>query len=262
MSKLWMREAQILVAGMEIRHPPMTLEFNIEFDDSPEPNLSELTIYNLSDDTIARIKKGANIILNAGYKDNVGTVLAGEVISAKTYWDGVGKITEIKAGDGVSAWLASSVSKTFKAGTKASQIIKDIVGGFGLEIGEIKLANNITYAEGKTCYGSLQQVLQQVVNDTGSKMHITNGVVMVRAPEAGTVTGFLLNSDTGLIGTPGVIEDGKADYQVECLLNHRITTDSLIQIQSKTANGNFRVKKGKHSGTEQSWITEMEVVAL
>lgn len=262
MSSAWMRRAEILVAGKSITYPPLRIDFRVDFDNKPEPNIGEVKVYNLSDDTIAQLKKGEPFILNAGYGNNLGTIIAGDIIKAVTEWEGVDKITHIKVGDGVNAWLTTTVSKTYKAGIKASQVIRDIIGGFGLEVGEIRLANDVTYRDGKVVYGKLQQILQQIVNDCQSKMTITNGVIMIRPPAAGTQTGFLLNSDTGLIGTPGYIDSDDADFSVECLLNHRITADSLIRIESKTASGDYLVIKGIHSGDDQRWVTQMEVIAL
>lgn len=257
----WLRKAQVLVAGMSIE-PPLEIHFQVDFDNKPEPNTAEIKLHNLSDDTIARIKRGQNIILNAGYEGDVGTIFAGNITKVVTDWEGVDKITRIMAGDGVDAWLNATVSKTYRPGIRASQIIRDIIGGFGLEIGEIRLTEDVVYSSGRTVHGKLRQVLQGIVNDCKSKMTITNGVILIRQPAEGTQTGFLLNSDTGLIGTPGYIDSDDADFDVECLLNHRITADSLIRIESRTARGNFRVVKGRHSGDDQSWTTQMEVVAI
>ena len=262
MSDLFLRRAQVLVAGVAIDYPPMSIEFRVDFDDDPEPNMAEVILYNLTADTINRIKKGSPIILNTGYKGNTGTIFVGTVESAVTTKDGPDRLTRIKAGDASDRWLKITVSKTFKAGTKASQVIRDIAGGFGLEVGEIKLVEDVTYTNGKVCHGQLQEVLRQVVADTKSKLHISKGVLLIRPPQAGTRTGFLLNSDTGLLGSPGLIEDDKADFTVKCLLNHRLTADSLLQIKSRAVNGNFRVVKGHHIGNDREWHTEMEVKAI
>ena len=109
----------------------------------------------------------------------------------------------------------------------------------------------------------LQSVMRQIVGETGSKFHISQGKILIRPWEAGTQTGFLLNADTGLIESPQPFEEesnGKkiSGFHVRMLLNHRITVDSILQIQSKTANETFRVRKGSHSGAD--FITEVEVV--
>ena len=257
----WIRKYQLLASGMSISETT-EVHFRVDFDDKPEPNTAEFKLYNLSRDTISRFKRGDSIIFNAGYEGDVGTIFVGDIIKVVTDWQETDKVTTITAGDGAGAWLNTTVNKTFKAGIRASQIIRDIIGGFGLEIGEIRLAEDVTYGNGRTVHGKLQQVLRQIVEDCKSRLTITNGVIMIRPPAAGTQTGFLLNSDTGLIGTPGYIDADDADFDVECLLNQRITANSLLRIESRTARGNFRVVKGSHSGDDQNWVTQMEVVAI
>lgn len=261
MSELWLRQASLLVAEKEIKHPELHMEFRVDFDDDPEPTLAEVKVYNLSQDTISKLKKGVPAVLNAGYQSNVGTIFLGRIEDAKTQWSGVDKITTITIGDGAEEWMKTTVSKTFKQGTKASQVIRGIIGLFGLEVGEISLEQDVTYVKGKVVHGQLQSELRKiVVDDCKSKLTITNGVISIRPPNNGVQTGFLLNSDTGLIGTPETIEGEGADYTVTCLLNHRIREDSLIRIESSTANGDFRVVKGTHDGS--TWHTKIEVVAI
>jgi hypothetical protein len=262
MTNLWMREAEVIIGGVQLSSPPMEIHFRVDFDADPEPNLAEVKIYNLADDTLQRLKKKTPVILNAGYKGNVGTIFVGQIIQVQTEWEGVDKVTTIEAGDAADVWLTTTVSRTFKPGMKASQIIRHLIGEFGLEVGNIRLARDLTYLNGKSCYGPLQDVLRQIIHDCQSKMYVTNGVILIRPEQQGTQTGFLLNSASGLIGTPGLLEKEQADYALSCLLNHRLTTDSLLRIQSRTANGDFRVVKGSHIGDGSRWQTEMEVKAL
>ena len=53
--------------------------------------------------------------------------------------------------------------------------------------------------------------------------------------------------------------DGKTGWKIQCLLNHRLAVDSLLQVQSRSFNGNVKVIKGKH---DSNFITEVEVVEL
>lgn len=262
MSEFWMRRIQLLVAGRSVAFPPLRIDFRVDFDTDDDPNTAEIKLYNLSDDTISRLKKGLSLVLNAGYESDVGTIFAGDIAKVRTEWQGVDKITTIIAGDGLNAILNAKVSKTFKPGIRASQIIRDIIGAFGLEVGTIKLAKDVVYQKGKVVQGKLQQVIRQIAKDCQSGVTITNGVIMIRPKTAGTQTGFLLKHDTGLLGTPGYLDSEDADYQVESLLNHRITAGSLLKIQSRTANGTFRVVRGSHEANDAAFVTRMEVAAV
>jgi hypothetical protein len=122
---------------------------------------------------------------------------------------------------------------------------------------------------------------------------MTDGKVYVTGRNEGIETNILLDKTSGLIETPTPYSkdesykvnkttvkyetvNGKKKkkvtveevdksrtlngYKVQCLLNHRIKTDSIIHIKSLSANGKFRVAAGKHDGGE--FITELEVYGV
>ncbi|MFT9496384.1 phage protein [Anaerosolibacter sp.] len=262
----FMRKTDVIIGTRLFPMDDFEMSFEIGFDDDTEPNTGHVKIINLSESTISQISKGSQIIVNAGYAGDVGSIFVGSIDKVKSEWSGVDKISQFDVGDATDRWINTYVNKSYKSGITASQIVKDVLGSFGIEIGVVALAEDKVYPGGKIVTGQLQSVLKSiVVNDCKSKFHIINGVIMISAPAAGTQTGFLLNADTGLIDSPMKVDDEKekVDYKVKCLLNHRLTTDSLIQIQSKTANGNFRVVRGKHIGSNSGdFITETEVKAI
>lgn len=260
------RKTEVIIGTNSFSMDDFTIEFETSFDEDPEPNTGKVKIFNLSEITLGQIVKGSNIIINAGYVGDVGSVFVGTIDKVITKRLGIDKVTEIQIGDATNKWINTYVNKSYKPGIKASQIIRDVLGTFGLEIGAFTLAVDKVYLGGKVVTGQLQSVLKSiVVNDCSSKFHIINGVIIINEFSNGTETGFLLNADTGLIDSPTKIDDdnNKADYKVKCLLNHRLTTDSLIQIQSKTANGNFRVVNGRHTASNTgNFLSEVEVKAI
>lgn len=264
MPKFWKREVEVKVAGRSVKSPPFDVDFIVNFDTDPEPNEGEVTIYNLTRDTVNRIVKDSSIIISAGYSGDTGTVFAGVVDYKEGYWDGPDRILKLEIGDATDKWAKATINKSYKAGSKASQIIPDALGLFGLEIGSFKLPNDVVYASGCTLSGSLQAEVRKIVTDCGAKFHISNGAIFINGPDDGKKTGFLLRHDTGLVGSPERIQgdEAEADYKVKSLLNYRIHADTLLQIQSETANGWFRVVSGRHKCNESDFYTEMEVVAL
>lgn len=260
MGNLFGRKIELYIGSNKYSGDNFDIDFDVRFDDDPEPNLSAIEIYNLSRETINNIKKGAKIILNAGYQTDIGTLMIGNVEDSSTTHQGTDRLTKLFVGDGSKSWISSTVNKSYKPGMKASELLKDLLKGFGLEIGDVQLTNDFTYAKGRTISGMLQSVVTQIVDDTQSKFYIKNRVIYIRPYNKGTETGFLLNSSTGLIGSPErVTSDFGTGYNVSMLLNHLINVDSLIKIESKVVTGNFRVKKGNHSG---DFITECEVYPL
>ena len=263
--KFWIREVDLKAGGKEFKGSDFTIDFRVPFSTSKDPDISEVQIYNLSKDSISSIQSKAYVILNAGYKGNIGNILSGKIENIFTEWQGVDKITTLKISDGGLEWRNAKIQKTYQAGSTSKYIMSDLASMLGLEIAEINPKKDITYQLGKTVSGSIEQALKRLAQDTDSKMYIDKGRIYIRDGKKGTETGFLLNSDHGLTGSPEKIEEesekGKkiVKYKVQSLLNHKISTDSIIQIQSKTVNGNYRVESGIHTG---DFITEMVVVPM
>lgn len=257
----YLREVQLIVGGKKFTFPEQTIYFNINFGEETDSNDADIDIYNLSNETINLIKKEQPIILNAGYEGDVGNIFLGGVVEASTETQEVDRVTKITATDASEAWNKLEVVKTFKAGTRASQMLQAFIAMTGFDIGAFELPNDIEYLRARTFSGKLPSVIKQVAKDAGAKVHITKSKIYIRDPKAGDDVSFLFNNERGLIGTPEPFEDEDVSgYKVRALLNHRVTTDSMVQIESSTANGTYRVRKGSHKADEGTFYTEMEVV--
>lgn len=247
------------------------IEFEVPFDDDSTPNQVTVQIFNLSETSINRIKKGNTLILQAGYKSDYGILSQGKISSVLTKRDGVDKITTIYMTEGqdysgVKVTSSTSTDKkslkiTFGKGTKADTIIRKLVGALGIRLGEMKLPKNPVYKSGYTVTGNILNNLNDVVKDCGAALYYRRGTLVIRSIKEGTDEQFSLEETTGLLGSPDPFEeDDLKGYTATCLLQHRITTASIIRIKSKTANGSYRAKKGKHVATSSDFKTEVQVI--
>lgn len=263
--KFYRQKVELIAGNKRFTNDDFEIDFRVEFGDTSEPNISEVIIYNLSKNTIDSIKSKDYVILNCGYGLNVGNILTGRIKRIYPYWEGLDKVIKLYVVEGQMSISGKDISITYKAGTSSNYIINDLAKNIGLQIGEIKPAKNITYPKGRVFIGSPVSALKTIVKETNSKMYFNKDRLYIRDLNSGTKTGFLLNSDTGLIESPTmIVEEDKnkkeiIKYSVRSLLNYEITTDSIIKIESKTINGNYRVKKGTHFG---DFITECEVVGV
>lgn len=265
------RKIELILGRREFSSDDFTIFFDIPFDDEPDDNKSKITIYNLSNDTLAEIGATPNVIINAGYGDDVGAVLLGFADTLSTEWDnGVDKVTTVQASDGAGQYYKQRIQKTYAKGTKASFIIDDVCRMTGIKLGDMDFKRDYVYTRGKAIKGGVIDIFKIIAKDCGSRVYSRNGQIFFRVPGKGKVIGFVLDSDHGLIGSPAPIykevTEGETKkkitgYKVQMLLNHRITTDSVIEIKSKTANGVFRVYNGSHKATASDFITEVEVYA-
>jgi len=259
--KFWGRKCQVIAGGKIFDMDELDIEFSVPFDNNEEPDIASLTLYNLSENSINAIKQEQNTIINAGYEGDIGTIFKGTITKTVTRWSGTEKITELQVGDGSLQWLSSHVSEAYGEDITAQEILQDLTGKFGIELGRLDLVNNITYPTGRIVDSSLKDAIQQIVRETNTTFKISKGRIFIMPKDEGVPTGFLLNKDTGLIGSPEVFEKEKyKGFKVTMLLNHRITIDSVLVIESKTANGTFRVIKGRHTNSGNDFLTTVEVV--
>ncbi|MGC4378249.1 hypothetical protein WD019_15175 [Fictibacillus sp. Mic-4] len=238
------------------------IEFEVPFDDDEKPNQSTISIFNLSTTSISRISKGASLILQAGYRSDYGVLTQGKITSVYTNRNGVDKITTITLLEGQDYSKKKTAKPiTFKPGTKADVIIKRLVQVLGIRLLELKLPKNVTYKKGYSVTGNIMNNLVEVVKDCGASLYWRRGGMTIRSIKAGTDERFRLEESTGLIESPETFEEeGVKGYNVKSLLQHRVTTASIIEIKSKTANGKYRVKKGKHICNGNDFRTEMQVI--
>ncbi|MCF8020860.1 MAG: hypothetical protein K9L62_15890 [Vallitaleaceae bacterium] len=263
MPKFWARRIEFQLENLELTMPDLTIDFNIDFSDGDDGNVGKITIYNLSDDTISVLKSDKQFKLIAGYEDYMGVVLPGIIKEVKTEWERVDKKTTLIVGDNTDAWLNSTINKTWKANSYASQIAPIIADKTGLSIGEISIKSDVKYEKGKTFSTTCRKALQEIAKDTDSKLHSSRGKIYLRPNSSTNKIAFNLTSDTGLISSPVRInkdsEEENQRYSVMSLFNYKIQTDSLIRIKSKTVEGNFRVIEGNHQAEGENFYTKMEV---
>lgn len=258
-----------LEAGGKLIEPPLTIHFDVEFGDGEELSSTTIKVFNLSDKTIAGIKNNSPVLLSVGYQDDIGVVFQGIVKVPDTSWSSVDKITEISCVDEHGMYLKKKVNKTFAPGTTASTILRFLITEAGLKTGDLSPLVDFVYRNGKTLVGDVSSLIKDIVKDTKSKMHITRGRIYIRDASKGDLIGFVVNKDSGLIDSPEKIEteiesktDGekvtRSGWKVVMLLNHRITVDTIIKVESKAFTGQIRVAKGRHYCDGNSFYTEVE----
>lgn len=290
------RKIKITVGRATFTNDELEIRFEVNFDEDSKPNQHKVEIYNLSDSTIAQMKRGDQANVQAGYGSDIGVLGSGKVSKILTKWAGVDKITTIYIIEGddfttVKVSLADAdkdsvryykkgafkgqlveggLSIGFKPGTDGLTIIKRLVGALGIQLGgPIILKKNAIYKKGYNVTQLILNNLEEVVRDCGSVMYHRRGKLVIRPIDVGTDENFLLEENTGLLEHPGQFEETEKagsvntqvqGYNVKCLLQHRITVASIITIKSGTANGKYRALRGKHIANKESFQTEFQCV--
>lgn len=285
MSQLYMRNVEVIAGPRKFTSDQFNINFDVPFDDGADVNVADIEIYNLSGSTIAAIQGKYNIIVNAGYQNDIGAVFKGTAQIIQTDWSGVDKITNIMAIDANDDWMNKEIDITFKEGSTGYQVIDKLWPLTGILLKTCNLPLNMVYTGGKTIQGKIGKAIIEVATDCNAKVHVNKGLLYIRPKAEGDTIAFLLDKEHGLIGSPTPIEqeekynvpenvkqsDGKykweyvkkssirKGYKITSLLNSNFTTDTVLKVASKTANGLFRIEKGKHTCNGSSFYTEMEV---
>lgn len=275
----WIRSATVQLGDKSFSLDDLYFEFDVPFEDSEELTSIDLTVYNLSSNTRNSLKKGDQIIINAGYEDDIGTIFVGQISTISHSHDTTDWKTKITATEALEEWLTASVNKTYTKNITAQDMVQDLLNIFGVEIGTFELAINKVYPRGRVCKGKLKDVLTEiVVSECKSRFLIHGGRIIINNPEDGVNRGYLLSPETGLLRsdddaastnietdldtqkTPEQKNEESVTKTRKCLLNYHIGPGDIIVIQSADLNGQFRVLRGRHTGNPRGdWITEVEV---
>ena len=245
--------AVVRTGGVTINSETLDIDFVIPFDDDMEPNEADIIVYNLSDNTIEHIKKGAEISVEAGYKGDTGVIFKGFISKIKTTYEGADKVTNIKAMDDIKDHAIESMS--FAAGTKASDILRNLIDKTGIPVAVFQPRRDHTYKDSQTVDGDLMQNIGRFAAVCGISVYVSKGEIYARYIKEGDNLNFEVSVDTGMIGSPSPYEeeitaedytDIVNGYDVEMLLQHRMSTGAIVKLKSKRANGTYRVCSGKH----------------
>lgn len=251
-----------------ISNEELDCEFEIPFDDDTEADEAEILVYNLSDTTVQNIKTGERITVTAGYGSDTGIIFSGYISKPKTYYSGVDRITEIHAIDSSERKEREIQSISYAGGTLASRILRDLVGMAGLPVAVFAPKRDHVYKDKATIEGGLMENIRKYAKVCGVSAYICKGQIYVRPVIDGDGLDFTLSAGTGLLGLSEFEEESTTEdftdtvhgYEITMLLQHRVTTASLIKVNSKNVSGSYRVREGRHTYDGTNFLTKVKAV--
>lgn len=267
-SGLYGHTVLIQTGDVTIRNEELDCEFEIPFDDDTEADEAEILVYNLSDTTIQNIKTGERITVTAGYGSDTGIIFSGYISKPKTYYSGVDRVTEIHAIDSQEKKERELKSISYAKGTPASGILQDLVGMTGLPVAVFAPKRDHVYKDKATVEGGLMENIRKYAKVCGVSAYICKGQIYVRPIVDGDGLDFTLSADTGLLELSEFEEESTTEdftdtvhgYEITMLLQHRVTTASLIKVNSKNVSGSYRVREGSHTYDGTSFLTKVKAV--
>lgn len=259
----------IQTGDVTISNEELDCEFDIPFDDDTEADEAEIIVYNLSDLTVQNIKRDSPLTVTAGYGSDTGVIFTGTISKARSYYSGEDRVTEIFAIDreGVKEReLKDDIS--YAGGTPASRILQDLVGQVGLPVAVFAPKRDYVYKDKATVNGGLMDNIRKFAQVCGVSAYICKGQVYVRSVLEGDALDFSLSADTGLLELSEFEEELAAEdfvdtvhgYEVTMLLQHRVTTASLLRISSRNVSGAYRVREGCHTYDGTDFLTKVKAI--
>ena len=172
-------------------------------------------------------------------------------------------ITTIEATPNNRAYANTIINRQFKAGIKASEVIKQIgtMCNFTMDIKE--LGKDTVYPNGKVFSGRLSNVIPILARDTGTICRFTNTTVEFKLPNKAYSSGLHLGGEQGLIRIDKKMDkadikekdnkkakkdnskatSNKPKFDIECLLFPLIKIGQLLEIESTLFKGQVIVKE-------------------
>jgi hypothetical protein len=250
-SDQWLRKCTLIVSdasGNGLDLSELRIKFEITQADLStfRPTTAIITIYNLSDQTVANaIKEFTEVTLQAGYQPpgKFGVIFQGTI---KAFERGHESVTDsyltIFAADGDLANFVL-MNHTLAPGYSPEdeqKAITDALQEYGLSKGAMSGLSGGTGGispdafRGKLMLGTAPDLLDNLGKTHGFTWTIINGKIQ-SVPLTGYLPGeaVILNAASGLIGWPRNTLGG---VNVTCLLNPSLQLQGLIQINNKDIN--------------------------
>jgi hypothetical protein len=241
--RLFDRVVELKVGDTDING--LDIAFEIEKDLNPEPNPCHIEIYNLSKknrDLLSSYDR-VPLALRAGYKDNVGLIFNGDMLSCRHEHEGTSWKTTLASGDGACAIQSSRINKSFAKGTPIKAVIKEIAKQLGLPFGnslnQIESIKDVL-PRGFSCSGNAMTELSNQLEPIGFSASIQSNVLEINSKNADTQEVTHLSPKSGLISTPHLQAGGM--WECKTVLMPNIYPGSIVSIASSTANGHIQVQ--------------------
>lgn len=283
MAKLWKQVRLITVGEILFDYEQLDIDFEVKCTDDNKSDIATIKLYNLSETTRQKLKLNQDVSIDAGYRELHEVIFNGIVESVTTSRDENDFITIIEATPNNRAYTNTIINRQFKAGIKASEVIKQIekMCNFTMDIKE--LGKDIIYPNGKVFSGRLSNVIPILARDTGTICRFTNTTIEFKLPNKVYSSVIHLGAEQGLIRIDKKMDkaeikkdskkdnksskknnksSGKQKFDIECLLIPLIKIGQLLEIESTTFKGKVVVKECDFSASGLETFSAMATVEV
>lgn len=268
---------------------PIHIQFDITKTILRDPNMAEITLWNLSPDTEREIiQEGTQVILEAGY-DEPGIIFKGQVFQPlRGKLNGTDYFLKLICLDGDAYLNLAFISGTLQSNQTRQQLAQQVLRDSTVDLDSVVMDNltNTNFIDGsistnergKVVFGDPSKYLNNMAKMGNSTFYIDNNEARFFNP---TVTNseinnaHLIDTTTGMIGVPQQVDYG---VEVTTLLNPSIRLGDFIKIDNRSVlqqqfnfgqipylldnDGTYRVIKIHYSGDSrgQDWYSRLTTI--
>lgn len=281
MSDLFKRVVQVQVDTLLVRD--LRITFKVQKKGTADPNTAEVSLYNLSEETRARLTKldRAALLLTAGYVGTEALIFSGDIRRPNGIQHtrvGADWVTKVECGDGERAYREARFSGSFAKGTKVVDVARAMAQSLGVGLGNLEDAlagGNFRqglseYPSGFSAHGNSATALTRLLRGLGLEASIQDGQLLVLR-DAETTKGFvpLLSNENGtIIGSPeynsAEKEKGPPTLKVKTPIQGVFKVGGKVRVESAQVSGFFKIKALSHSGDTHGgdWSTDLGLLAV
>ena len=255
MTVLYGRKLVVRVAGLTISDLKMV--FDLKFESSETPGGGHVAIFNLSRNNERLIfDRAGPVTISGGYGQRPGLLFAGSVDRVERSTEQLARITRIyvEARSIDKETLSGIVIRSYAGAVPVRRIATDLVSDFGMDAGPLDAIGADWIVEDWEFTGTAADALTSLLQGFGVYWLEDDGTIRFNRPDmaAPDAEGFPLSPDTGLIGSPTIVDEGEADerIKVRSLLNAKIRVGNILQpLKSDRAHGNYKIVAVRHHGS-------------
>lgn len=243
-TSFWNLMTSVNINGRLLSYPGLTIEHEIDFSSTAT---GKVKIYNAAPETVAACEKKNNIyapiIIGAGYEEDLGIVLIGEIIKHK-FTPGLDSALELTVKDASKKFIQFAINKSFR-NIKASDLIREIAKIAEVDIEKLELNDDRFYRK-ISFFGkyTVDKAFGWIARSTKSKVFYRYGSVNFLKSDAGYDSALEIDYASGLIKATKTT----SGFILDCLYLYRIGTGSIIEYIDENLESNFcKVRKGKHT---------------
>lgn len=242
MTQQYLRQLSVVVGNANEAYDFSNLhcKFQVKNGDVQTLKSADLTIYNLSADTAARIFQNefTTLQISAGYPGNMGMIFSGQIAMVRNGKESsTDTFINIQAQDGDQAFNWARSNWTLQSGYTPNDLYNRLLqdlAPYGITAGYKPNFTGNPSVDAFACYGMTRDQLRNFANSQKARWNIENGQLNV-LPISGVYPGAvpLITPGSGLIGTP---EQTLGGIIVKCLLNPNIRAGGQINLGNSLIN--------------------------